>query len=64
MKLYTTPGAPSPARVHFFAAEKGLELEAVPVNLMKGEHKTPEFRAISPNGRVPALQLKDGSVLC
>lgn len=64
MKLYTTPGAPSPARVHFFAAEKGLELKAVPVNLMKGEHKTPEFRAISPNGRVPALQLEDGSVLC
>ncbi len=64
MKLYTSRGAVSPARVQFFLAEKGLELEYVQVDLMKGEHKTPEYRAISPNGRSPALQLDDGRVIC
>ncbi|WP_281784142.1 glutathione S-transferase family protein [Sinimarinibacterium flocculans] len=64
MKLYTSRGAVSPARVQFFLTEKGIELEYVQVDLMKGEHKTPEYRAISPNGRSPALQLDDGRVIC
>lgn len=64
MKLYTTPKAISPARVHFFLLEKGIDIEKVVVDLMKGEHKTPEYRAIAPNGRTPALQLDDGSSLC
>ncbi|MFC4251036.1 glutathione S-transferase family protein [Sinimarinibacterium flocculans] len=64
MKLHTSRGAVSPARVQFFLAEKGIEIECAQVNLMKGEHKTPEYRAISPNGRSPALQLDDGRVIC
>ena len=36
MKLYTSRGAVSPARVQFFLAEKGIELEYVQVDLMKG----------------------------
>lgn len=64
MKLFTSKGAISPARVQFFLAEKGIEVERVQINLMQGEHKTPEYRAISPNGRTPALQLDDGRILC
>lgn len=63
MKLHTTKGAPSPARVLFFLAEKDMELEMVELNLMKGEHKTPEYRELSINGRVPALELDDGTVI-
>ena len=64
MKLHTTPGAPNPARVHFFAAEKGIDLEFREISVMKGEHRTPEYRALVPNGRVPALELDDGTVIC
>ncbi len=64
MKLFTSKGAISPARVQFFLAEKGVEVERVQVNLMQGEHKTADYRAVSPNGRTPALQLDDGSTLC
>jgi glutathione S-transferase len=64
MKLYTSKGAISPARVQFFLAEKGIELERVQVNLMQGEHLTPAYRAIAANGRTPALQLDDGRTLC
>ncbi|MHA7833103.1 MAG: glutathione S-transferase family protein [Algiphilus sp.] len=64
MKLFTTPRAISPARVHFFLAEKGIEVEREVINLMEGEHRSAEYRATVPNGRVPALQLDDGTVLC
>lgn len=64
MLLYTFAGAISPARVKFFMAEKGVEIPEQAVNLMALEHKKPEYRKISPNGRVPALQLDSGDVLC
>lgn len=64
MKLYTTPKAVSPARVHFFLAEKGIEVDREVVNLMEGQHRSAEYRAAVPNGRVPALELDDGTVLC
>ncbi|MBY8965362.1 glutathione S-transferase family protein [Algiphilus sp.] len=64
MKLFTTPKAISPARVHFFLAEKGIEVERELINLMEGEHRSAAYRSKVPNGRVPALQLDDGTVLC
>ncbi|TNE56511.1 MAG: glutathione S-transferase family protein [Alphaproteobacteria bacterium] len=64
MKLYDTPMAPNPRRVRIFLAEKGATIPTVDVNLMKGEHRNPEYRALVPNGRVPALVLDDGTVLC
>jgi len=63
-RLYSTKGAVNPARVQFFLAEKGLEIERVAVNLMAGEHKTDSYRKLAANGRVPALQLDDGTVIC
>lgn len=41
---------------------KGLEVEAVAVNLRAGEHKTDPFLALNPQGLVPALEV-DGAVL-
>ena len=39
MKLYTFPPAPNPARVGFYLREKGIELETVLVDFLKGEQK-------------------------
>ncbi len=64
MKLYTTPGAVNPARVHFLLDEKGIGIERVPVVLMQGEHKKPEYRSMARNGLVPTLELDDGSHIC
>ncbi|TNE41007.1 MAG: glutathione S-transferase family protein [Alphaproteobacteria bacterium] len=64
MKLYDTPMAPNPRRVRIFIAEKGITIPTVDINLMKGEHRQPEYRNLVPNGRVPALELDDGKVLC
>jgi glutathione S-transferase len=63
MKLYDAPMAPNPRRVRMFLLEKGVEIPVVNVNLMKGEHRSKEYRNMAANGRVPALELDDGSVL-
>ena len=59
MKLYDFAGAPNPRRVRIFAAEKGMELTLVPVDMSKGEHKTPEFLKMHPSGKIPVLETDD-----
>ena len=65
MKLYQSPKAPNPDRVVYFLRAKGkldaVELETV--DIMAQQHKTPEYRAISPFAKVPALVLDDGTTL-
>ena len=63
MKLYDFTLAPNPRRVRIFAAEKGLNLPNEQVDLTQGKSRTPEFLAINPAGRVPVLQLDDGTYL-
>ena len=63
MKLYDYTQAPSPRRVRIFAAEKGIQLDLVQVDLMTAANLQPEFLAINPRGLVPALQLADGTVI-
>lgn len=62
MKLYDTPLAPNPRRVRWFMAEKGIDdLEIVRLDLMKGEHKTPDYLSKAGLANVPALELDDGT---
>lgn len=65
MKIYDMPGLPNPLRVRVALAEKGLtdRVEFEHVDVMKGEHQTPEFRARNPSAAVPALELDDGAIL-
>ncbi|HYC05831.1 MAG TPA: glutathione S-transferase family protein [Azospirillaceae bacterium] len=63
MKLYDDPIAPTPRRVRMFLAEKGVEIPRVTVVMGKGEHKSEDYRRISPNSRIPALELDDGTVI-
>ncbi len=52
--------APNPMKVALFLEEAGLAYEAIPVDTRKGEQHAPAFRAINPNGKVPAIV--DGDV--
>ena len=64
MKLYNNEMANSPRKVRMFIAEKNIsDIEIINIDLMSGEHKTPEYRAIAPNSRIPALELDDGTVI-
>ncbi len=63
MKIYDTEGFPNPARIRIALAEKGAsdKVEFIPVDVMGGEHRTPEFKAKNPDAVVPCLELEDGS---
>ena len=68
MKLYVFPIAPNPTRVRLYLAEKRAaggspRIEEVQVNLRGGEQKTPEHLARNPAGKLPVLELDDGSFL-
>lgn len=47
--------APNPMKVALFLEEANLAYELRPIDTRKGEQHTPEYRAINPNGKVPAI---------
>jgi glutathione S-transferase len=63
MKILEDKRAPNPRRVRIFLAEKGIEVPFEQVDIMKGEHKTPEFTKLNPIQRVPVLILDDGTAI-
>jgi glutathione S-transferase len=63
MKLYDYARAPNPRRVRVFLAEKGVSIPTEQVDLGTREHKSPEFTAVNPLQRLPALELDDGTVI-
>ena len=63
MKLYDSKTAPNPRRTRIFLAEKGITLPTEQVDIMAMQHKTPEYTAINPLQRMPALVLDDGTVI-
>ena len=65
MILYSSKLAPSPLKVLIFLKEKGIldQVKIIDLDLGKLEHKTPEYKAIAPNSRVPALKLDDDTII-
>jgi GST-like protein len=51
---------PNGHKVHVMLEECGLEYRAIPVNIGAGEQFAPEFLAISPNNKIPAIVDSDG----
>jgi len=66
MQLYTYYRSTSSYRVRIALALKGLDYQALPVNLIAppgGEHRQPAYLAINPQGRVPALRTEEDELL-
>lgn len=59
IRFYYHP-TPNPAKVALFLEEAGLPYEVIPVDTAKGEQHAPAFRAINPNGKVPAIVDTEG----
>ena len=62
MQLHCGVG-PNSYRVRIFMAEKGIDVPRVEVDLIKGEHKSPEFLKLNSLGQIPVLVLDDGTVI-
>jgi glutathione S-transferase len=62
LKLYFSPSSSSLA-THIALIEAGAKFELVPRLLSKQETRTPEYLAINPDGKVPALITEGGRVL-
>ena len=68
MLLYVFPVAPNPTRVRLYLASKQaagarIDLEQRNVNLREGQQRSPEHLARNPFGRLPVLELADGTHL-
>jgi glutathione S-transferase len=63
LQLYDTTMAPNPRRVRIFLAEKGIEIPTVQISLADQEQRAPEYLAKNSLGKVPTLELDDGSFL-
>jgi GST-like protein len=59
IRFYFHP-TPNPAKIALFLEEAGLAYEVVAVDTAKGQQHEPGFRAINPNGKVPAIVDTDG----
>jgi glutathione S-transferase len=60
MDFYTNPLSPNCRKVDAVAKQLGIPLVYKVVDVVRGEHKTPEYLAINPNGKIPSLV--DGDV--
>jgi len=60
MKIYGSKNS-SAGRCWWAAAEAGVELEQIPLDFQKDEHKSEAYLKINPNGKIPTLV--DGDVV-
>ncbi|MEP9378454.1 glutathione S-transferase family protein [Aquabacter sp. CN5-332] len=63
LKLYSTQSSGNSYKVRLLLAKLGLPFELIEVDIFAGEHRTPDFLALNPEGRVPLLELEDGAIL-
>ena len=63
MKLYNYFRSSASFRVRIALELKGLSYEYLPVHLVKGEHKSEGYAAVSASGLVPTLETDGGELL-
>src|ERR1051326_7487702 len=60
MKLYGFWRSLATYRVRVRLSLKGMKVDHVPIDLLKGKQNSDEYLAVNPQGVVPALVLDDG----
>ena len=64
LKLYDNSDSGNAYKVRLVLAHLRLPCQRVELDTDSGATRTPEFLARNPNGKVPALELDSGDVLC
>lgn len=64
MKLYDAPfPGTRGSRVRWMLEELGTTYERVPIDIRKGQHKSPEYLAVHPHGVLPGFELQGQNLL-
>ena len=63
MILHDLTAGMHPRRVRIFLAEKGVSIERREIDAAAGANATPEFIRLNPLGKLPVLELDDGSMI-
>jgi len=63
LRLYDYLMSGNGYKVRLLLAQLGLPFERIELDIVKGETRTPEFLGKNPNGRIPVLELDDGTCL-
>jgi glutathione S-transferase len=62
-KLYTMQRSGNSYKVRLALALLNAPYQAIEIDILKGESRTPDFLAKNPNGQVPLLEVADGRYL-
>lgn len=63
LRLYDYADSGNGYKVRLLLAQLDLPYELVELDILKGETRAPAFLARNPNGRIPVLELDDGTFL-
>jgi len=63
LKLYDYLASGNAYKVRLLLHQLGIPFERIEMDIMQGETRTPAFLARNPNGRIPVLELEDGTCL-
>jgi glutathione S-transferase len=63
LRLYDNLLSGNGYKVRLALHRLGIPFERIELDILKGQTRTPEFLARNPNGRIPVLELEDGTVL-
>jgi glutathione S-transferase len=63
MKIYTHPRGTNNVRTKIYLDEKGVDVPLEVIDILHYAHKTDEFLKIHPLGRLPVMELDDGTII-
>ena len=63
LRLYDYLASGNAYKVRLLLHQLGIPFERVEMDIVRGETRAPEFLAKNPNGRIPTLELEDGTHL-
>lgn len=61
--FYSSDFPPNALRVNHMLKLKGVDLDYVDINMMKGDQFSDDYKAVNPEQTIPAMLLDDGTVL-
>ena len=63
LKLHDYLSSGNGYKVRLLLTQLGIPFERIEHDILQGETRTPDFLKLNPNGRIPVLELEDGTCL-